>query len=388
MKRFLSLVIVMVGLLVLAGCKPTAVTGHIYDFSQQQKKTTTIKVWLDDQDKKWANELITEFNKIHPGIIVEFAHMSTVDAESNLQLYGPSGNGADIFQFPHDHIASALQNDLLASLPSDYVDDLTARMNPTAMGIASVCYNESTKSFECTTNSQEQLFGAPLSLESVALFYNKDIVTTPETIFDGLIQYSQDYTTAHPGKYGFLTNYNDSYFMNFAYTAFGFSPFGPNENNKDTPMINSQPVIDGLTWVKDNLKPLYAAGSTAAGIQGLGGQFESGNLPYIITGPWMIETYDNDNLNYGVTTIPTIDVNGTAVHPETYAGAQMIGLYKYSKHPEAALEFMKFMTSDQGLNIMYKNKGKLPALNTEHLANITGLAQDEHLQGIADQLQY
>ena len=365
--------------------------GFVYDFSQTRQQSATIRVWLDDTDGFYMDELIAEFNKIHPNIVVEFTHMGTVDARERLELYGKAGRGADIIQFPHDHLAPALLSDLLFPLPRQFANNLKERMSDVSMGIATACFNPTTRSFLCDDNTSMEVFGAPIAVESVALFYNKDILDelgleVAET-FEELIAQAEAHSNIADAKYFFNTNYNDSYFMHFALTAFGYDAFGPNHNDRNNVGLDSPEVIAGLTWIDQNLKPLYRAGSTAEGIQGRAHTaFEAGELAYIITGPWMIETFTNLGLNFGVTTIPTINIDGEDVAPKTFAGAQIVSVYKYSENIEAALTFLEFMTSDVGLEIQYRHKGRLAALKEELLVNIPGLADDVYLQGIKAQL--
>jgi arabinogalactan oligomer/maltooligosaccharide transport system substrate-binding protein len=395
-KKFLFLLFVSILAVTVTACQSTTsdvvVTtndnrvGYKYNFSEDKKETTTIKVWADDTDGLFMQELIKEFNKVYPEILVDFTHMGTVDARERLQLMGEKG--ADIIQFPHDHLAPALEADLLYALPTSYANSLNERMSDISMSIATACFDFETSSFECD-GTNENVFAAPLSVESIALFYNKSKVTTPATTFESLIEEFAAYPDADvaSGKYLFNTNYNDSYFLTFALTAFGYSPFGPNQNDPDHVGLNSDAVIKGLTWLKNEISPLYGAGTTASNIQALAdSKFEAGELPYIITGPWKIETYKALDFEVGVTTIPTINIDGVDVAPKPFVGAQMAGVYKFSNNKEAALTFLQFWTSEKGLEIQYNFKGKLPALKDELIDEIDVINNDEYLKGIRAQI--
>jgi arabinogalactan oligomer/maltooligosaccharide transport system substrate-binding protein len=395
-KKYLLFLFSGVLAVTLAACGTTG-TGYQYDFSQSQRQGTTIRVWADDTDGDFMDELIEAFNVHEPDIQVDFQHMGTVDARERLEVFGPSGNGADIIQFPHDHLANALEADLLYALPTDVATRLNERMSPISMSIATACYNaEATENqFDCDGVNQ-QVFAAPLSVESVALMYNKELLREIEgddfevvTSFEQIISRSKEYndTSVQGGKYYFNTNFNDAYFMNFALTAFGFEPFGPEHSDADNPGIDTPEVIKALTWIQDELSPLYGTAG-AANIQSQADrQFEDGDLPYIITGPWKIETYNNLGMDFGVTSIPTINIDGVDVDPKPFVGAQLAAIYKYSDNIEAAITFLEFWTSDEGLEIQYKHKGNLPALTPEHIENIAGVSDDEALIGIAHQIE-
>ena len=80
--------------------------------------------------------------------------------------------------------------------------------------------------------------------------------------------------------------------------------------------------------------------------------------------------------------MPTINGNLT----QTFAGAQMAAVYKYSDNTEDAVKFVEFLASEVAMQLMYDMKGKLPALNDNLLGNIEGLIEDELLLAMAEQL--
>ena len=65
----------------------------------------------------------------------------------------------------------------------------------------------------------------------------------------------------------------------------------------------------------------------------------------------------------------------------------MAAVYKYSENKEAAIKFVEFLNSDVAMALQYEYKTKLPALKTDLLANIEGVADDEKLMAMAVQLQ-
>lgn len=391
MKKYL-LVIVAFMTVLLAACGEKVV-GQEYDFSKDNRQPTTIRVWVDDSEGAMMKEMVEKFREVHPEVVVEWAHMGTVDAMNQLKLSGPSGNGADIFQFPHDQLATALRHNLLLPIPDDHVEELEDRMNETAMKVATACFDEEKANkgqnpFDCGENdSNRKVFAVPISVESVALFYNKDLVDEVPETWEQLLVDAKKYKDETGNNY-INTNWNDSYFINFVLSAHGYIPFGENMDDPDNVNINSQAVINGLQWIKDNIVPYYGEGSSAPAIQALADKdFQEKKSPFIITGPWMIETYKNVGLNFGVTKIPTININDEDVAPKPFLGAQMLGVYAGSTKVEAALKFIKFWNSNEGLRIQYDHKGKLPALKDELLDQVPGVKDDEYLEGIRAQLE-
>lgn len=367
--------------------------GELIDFSQIITQKSTIRVWMDDQDGEYVAALIEEFNKVYPGIVVEFAHMGTVDSRERLKTYGPSGNGADVFMFPHDHLAQAVLEDLVYALPASTKTIVNERSHPLGASIATMFYNENTKTFDPEDpNAVETLFAVPINVESIGLFYNKDYVTTPATTMEQIVEEALVWnaqpvsetdtrTKAQAGRYYFNTSnhWADSYFMQPFYSAFGFTPFGPELNDPtQVGFINAVPALD---YFVNTLKPITTGTGDHNSVGGT--EFEAGNVPYIISGPWMHETYKDKGLNYGLALMPTL--NGEAM--STFAGAQMVAVYKYSKNVEAAIKWVEFLTTDIAMEIQYEYKYKLPALKAELLDGIEGVSDDELMLIMSEQLE-
>ena len=397
MKKLLTLMIVLVSALILVGCVDEPENnGELIDFSQTYVQKESITVWMDDEAGDYMDELIHEFNQIYPNIVVNFQHKGSVDAREELKTFGPSGNGADVFQFPHDHLAQAVLEDLIYPLPATTQTLLTSRSAEIGLQIATMSYDETAKSFDPNSpNAVEQLYAVPISLESVGLFYNTDLVSTPAATFEELltaadvwnatIETGETQTNAALGNYYLATSshWADSYFMQPIYSAFGFYPFGANLDDPEEVGFESTAAINALTWIRDELKPRVTGNGLHGSVTG-SANFETGKAPYIIGGPWNIEAYNEaEGLNYAIAPMPTIGGN----EAKTFAGAQMVAVYKYSDNKEAAIKWVEFLTTDIAMELMYSYKTKLPALKTALLDNIEGVSTDTLLLAISAQLQ-
>jgi arabinogalactan oligomer/maltooligosaccharide transport system substrate-binding protein len=400
MKKLLVLLILFAGVFTLAACGEDDPTdpvvennGERIDFGDILVPSSKIRVWMDDENGEYMAAVIAEFNKIHPNIIVEFQHMGSVDARELLKTFGPSGNGADIFQFPHDQLAQAVLEDLVLPLPSGLKAALTGRSAQLGLDIATLSFDETNGSFDPnSSNAVESLYAVPLSLESIGLFYNTDLVLNPAATFEELltaaaiwnaspVSETDSRTKAQAGLYylGTTSHWADSYFMQPFYSAFGFTPFGPNLD--DATAVGFVNTIAALDWMRDSLKPAVTGSGNTDSVSG-GANFENGDIPYVIGGPWNHEAFIEAGINYNVAPFPSI--NGQATR--TYAGAMMAAVYKYSKNTEDAIKFIEFLTSDVAMELMYEYKTKLPALETSLLSTIEGLSSDSKLLAMSQQL--
>ena len=415
-KRYLLIILTFFLLIGIAACKKKPSqngdtppetdpdkpgVGEVVDFSKIIKKQVEITVWLDDQSGEYSAELIAEFNKTEAGrnIKVNHRHEGSVESRERLKTVGKTGGGPDVFQFPHDHLSSAILEDLVFALPQSTRDLVNARSHPIGAKIAQVQYDDQTKEYGPGSNASVRLFAMPTSIESVGLYYNKNLISeenVPKTMEDLLTKGTQwnsqvasdgsGRTNAEKG-WRYLTtssHFADSYFMQGFYSAFGYQPFGPNLDNKNAIGFKSEEIKAALTWFRDSLKPVVTGDSTDPA--GKGVDFEAGNIPLVIAGPWNIEAYKakgKDVIDLGVAKMPTVAGRET----KTYAGAIMTAVYKYSNNRDAAVKFVEFMNSDIAMELLYKHKGKLPALKTELLDNIEGVSTDELLMAMSEQLE-
>lgn len=416
MKKVLSCLCLLLALsfcVVLTSCqgKTEDLSGgkFVVDFSQSQQRKVTLRVWMDDSEGTVGRALEEDFESLYPNINLVFQHMATVDAREKLKTYGQSGNGADIFQFPHDHMAQAILDDLVYQLPDTMLQDVRTRLNTVALDIATISYNDQTHKFD--PNGEEKLYAVPISIESVALYYNIDILQAlwgdewekhiPTTFtqffadmeaYDTMDAAKKEYTptgkseTVKMGAPYFATSshWADQYFIQFIYSAFGFRPFGENGNDDSAVGFQKEEVTNALNWMMKELKPRIHSENHSS----ISGQteFEQGKLPFVLTGPWAIPTFNNANVNYGVATLPTINVDGQEKATSTFAGAQMLAAYKYSKHLDEAQLFLNYMSTARAQQIIYDLGGDLPALNDAELVNIKGLAENQPLQATIKQL--
>lgn len=373
-------------------CVNRADEGFIYNFDEGQQDTVTITLWLDDED--YATALIEAFEAQNPGIRVRFSEVGSVDVRQQLELYSGSSAAADVVVFPHDHIGAALQSNLLYNIGESLEADIRDRMIFSATETASACYDfDTNRVIDCEEEGAERyLFGAPLAGESVALFYNRtlleELTGSPEPAgsFEEIMAQFYLYQDILEDEYADLMlalDVGNAYDMHFLATSFGYQLFGPDGLDSDAVNLNSQAMIDALTFMADDLRPaLNEFNSADLDGESNRSKFEAGDLPYIVDGPWSISRYVNAGIDFGVVQLPLL--NG--VQPTTFSGIQMAAVYSQTENPDAAFRLLEFMTSDEGLTIMYETTNQLPAL--EDTSAIGDLDNDPFLSGIADQLNY
>lgn len=98
--------------------------------------------------------------------------------------------------------------------------------------------------------------------------------------------------------------------------------------------------------------------------------FMTGQLAMMITGDWMISSMSRyaPDLNYGITYIPAAEEGGESV---TWAGGWSMVIPQGAQEPEAAFEFMRYITGEPGQRVYSKE--------TQHMPTIKSLQDDASL---------
>lgn len=407
-------------------------TDLVADVTNLLPKRQVIKLYTDNGEG-YSEEIVTAFEKAYPQYILEVETVGATDVRARMELEG--ADGADVFVFPHDHVGAALSSGLLAKAPTAVADKFDETLKASTLDTIKSCWDDATgKQKQCTGNDVKYTFGAPLSAESNALFYNIELVKEILTDFAATLE--GDAKTKYEGIANQLNGTNlaqlmtledvmevsafynvvpsagntdhqyfyqadfDNFYHSYMYlTPFGFELFGPNGDDKTADNLGSDAVIDALDYVKETFRvgaatPIYPL-AIADVVEGTYmDEFYAGTAPIVVTGPWNASTiYEafavegEEGLTYpnlgGCEMFP-ITVNGVKTPSTTFSGVQVIGVSSLSKVTSAAWDLVQYMVSDEGASILYSNSGKLPCL--KDTSNIEGISEDIVLNAVSAQL--
>lgn len=375
MKKLVSLGLVtalsVTGLVACGGNETTPKT-------EETEPTTTVetpqekielKLWLDNDS--WAEAMEKGIEEALPNIDIIYENVGAVDARSKIELDGPAGLGGDIFIQTQGGMGLSIESNILLPLGDEMEQDIINRFLEGSVA---------------TVKMGDDYYGVPLLTESLALFYNKTLLDENSfevaTTLDMMKEQAEAYNNISENKFLFRFQPGNSYDMHFFLTGAGFELFGPDHDDPTKPNFDTPEFVAGLeefASMRDYL-PVPAGDlnhdTTTA-------EFAKGNVPYIVTGPWAIaeikEGSETHGFEWGVTTIPMI--NG--VQPRTHSGNIIACISSYTKYPAEAREVLKFLSSEEGLQLTYDVTGKIPALKDNSV--IEGVMDDPYIAGILAQ---
>lgn len=376
MKKSLLLTLSTIALAsgaLLVSCVETKPKSNLkVDLSEQVAKKTSITVWMDDSDGTYFNKLKEEFAKVEKNIILKTQKVGTVESLEHLKLKGPSGNGADVVQFPHDKLSQFVSQDLALPIDGETLEFAKSRVLENALSLAKF------------TDPQDKLvkyFAIPKEIESPGLYYNKSLIEKKDipTTFEEILK--KHASMSDKKFYGQSADFTDAYFSLPYFSAFNFRPFGANGDDAKNVGFNTEEYKQGLTYLRETLKKELKIPDTAKSTGK--DDFTSGTQLLSYDGPWNVKGYISSGIKVGRVPMPTL--NGKKMNP--FMGAQMVAIYKLSKQPKEAKQFLQFLLSKEAAKINWEVQNKVPALKEEFLQEIEGIKDNELVSAMVEDIK-
>ena len=344
MKSAAVLGTVTLASLLLVACGSKTADKPADSGSSEAKEIT---LYVEDQYKAYA-ETVAKAYKEQSGTTVNIKSGDQMGGLDKLSLDNQSGQAPDVMMAPYDRVGSLGTDGQLSEVKlSDgaKTDDKTKSLVTAADG---------------------KVYGAPAVIESLVMYYNKDLVKEAPKTFADLENLAKDSKYAFAGEDGktsaFLADWTNFYFAYGLLAGNGGYVFGQNgKDAKDIGLANDGSIA-GINYAKSWYEkwPKGMQDGTGAGnlIQT---QFQEGKTAAIIDGPWKAQAFKDAKVNYGVATIPTLP-NGKDY--AAFGGGKAWIIPSSTKNLEAAQKFVDFLVSTEQQKAFYDKTNEIPA-NTE-----------------------
>lgn len=369
-KRMCTLVLCGALVVGVVGCGPTDKGNEKSTSKEKNKSEYDLLVWEDQSKSKGIADAVKKFEE-EKDVKIKVVEKTYANQIEDLRLDGPAGSGADVITIPGDQIGSAVTQGLLKELKVD--DNLKSIYTDSAMDSQIV---------------DGKVYGLPKAVETQILYYNKDIVSDeklPKTT-DEWLKLSKE--LSKNGNYGLLALWDQIYYAQGVMSGYGGYIFGKNADGSFNPSdigLNNEGSIKAVDYIGE----FYKSGVFPAGIVGeqgistLDSLFTEGKAAAVISGPWNIEPYKEAGINYGVVELPLLP-NGK--HTGSLIGVKSYNVSSYSKNPDLAEEFVKFIANEENSKARYEITKEVPAIKT--LAEDKAVLSSESASAVAKQSQY
>ena len=343
MKRTILRSAAVLGTVGFASLLLVACGGKKEDSSSAKNSLT---VYVDNGYKSYMEEAAKAFEK-ETGTKVDIKTGDALGGLDKLSLDNQSGKAPDVMMAPYDRVGGLGNDGQLAevALSKDSKTDKTT---------------------ESLVTNGGKVYGARAVIETLVLYYNKDLLQEAPKTFGELEELAKDSKYDFAGEEGkntaFLADWTNFYYAYGLLSGNGGYVFGKNGTDPKDIGLNNQGAIDGIeyakTWYAKWPKGLQDTKGAANFIQT---QFQEGKTAAIIDGPWKASSLKEAKVNYGVATIPTLP-NGKAY--SAFGGGKAWVIPAGANNPEAAQKFVDFLTSTDQQKAFYDKTNEVPA-NTE-----------------------
>ena len=306
-----------------------------------------ITFYVEDQYKAYAEKVAAAYEK-ESGTKVNIKSGDQLGGLDKLSLDNQSGQAADVMMAPYDRVGSLGTDGQLSEVKlSDgaKTDDKTKSLVTAADG---------------------KVYGAPAVIESLVMYYNKDLLKEAPKTFAELEELAKDSKYAFAGEDGkttaFLADWTNFYYAYGLLAGNGGYVFGQNgKDAKDIGLANDG-SITGVNYAKSWYEKWPKGMQDTEGAGNLiQTQFQEGKTAAIIDGPWKAQAFKDAKVNYGVATIPTLP-NGKDY--AAFGGGKAWIIPSSTKNLEAAQKFVDFLVSTEQQKAFYDATNEIPA-NTE-----------------------
>ncbi len=288
---------------------------------------TYITIWSDDMLTPVLLGFVDAFQAEYGiGLIVE----NVPDRNDQFPIAAPAGEGPDIIMLAHDRLGGFADSGLLA--PID-LGDKAASFNPAAL--------------QAYTYGGE-LVGVPYAVENMAFFYNTDMVDAAPATWDDVIAVGGALVDAGDASFAIAltgTTYDAYPLM----TAFGGYIFGLNEDgsyNASDVGIDSEGMIAAGDFIKTNVEAGYISSSTDWDTGHV--QFETGETPFLMAGPWALDRLRESGVPYAITSFPSATAVGAP-----FSGVQGFAVNALSDNVLLAQAFLtEFLATDESMQLL------------------------------------
>lgn len=304
----------------------------------------TLTVSVDSGYKDYINEIKNTFEKEND-VKIKLVEKDMFDQLESLALDGPAGKGPDVMMAAYDRIGALGQQGHLAEVK---------------LGNESA-YDETDKA---QVTYDGKIYGEPAVIETLVLYYNKDLVDTAPSTFKDLENLSKDSRFAFESEAGkntgFLAKWTDFYYSYGLIAGYGGYVFGDDGTNPSDIGLNNAGAVEGISYATDWFKNVWPKGMQDIKSAGdfASQQFMSNKTAAIIDGPWQAQTYKENNINYGVAKIPTLN-NGQPYQP--FGGGKGWVVSNYAKNKDLSQKWLDYVTNQENQEKFFEMVNEIPA---------------------------
>ena len=254
---------------------------------EQEQSGDAVVLWTSYRGEELTalEGVVEDFNTRSTDTKIELLAVPSKAYKSRLQSAIPRGNGPDLFIEAHELTGEWSKNNLLQPALEMDLD----RFTPAA--VEALRYGD-------------QVWGVPIAVKSLALYYNKDLVPTPPATMSELLEVGREAT----GGRALIYEAGEFYFHAPLLHGFG----GEVDLRDDgTVGVQTDAIARSMAWARGLTEsgdlPLEADGAMVSTL------FNQAEVAFAINGPWFLGQIRG--VDFGVAPLPILDETGEPLRP-------------------------------------------------------------------------
>ncbi|MCK4572855.1 MAG: extracellular solute-binding protein [candidate division Zixibacteria bacterium] len=305
--------------------------------------------WTDPSIKPVIREMVDEFERQNPEIEVELTDLTWANGHEKIVIAFASGTGPDVVELGSDWIAEFAVNGHLADVSEDIAGD---SLDYQGWGMAD--YNG-------------RIYARPWFLGTRVLYANRELLERAgyDDLFmpvnwNDLRVAARKINGLGKGIYGWGSNAPEKHRLYKKYLPFFWSAGARifTDDEMKLCVVASERAVAAL----DLYKELHDSCGYVANQRGIEDAFLDGKVGLIISGDWLLKRIENEQRKINFTTglIPGLRFPG-----RSFLGGEFLAVNEASKQKEAALKFVRFITSPENqVKFCVANRSANPSSRT------------------------
>lgn len=351
-------------------------------------KATKITIWTVYENEDSFKQLFQEFQKQHPMVSFEFRVFESGEYEEQLLNAWAENRGPDIYFIPNSSIGKYLTK--ITPMPESVKLPYRQNIDRGAGMFKKTEIKDSIKEEKTITASQikdayaeiayndvvfdNQIYGIPLSIETLAMFYNRDITNganiamPPENWNDFVTNVKK--ITLLDEKSNFIQNGtamgstknidNGSDIALLLVNQNGIKTLQNNMFNLGKSEEDLQKTIEAIKFFNDFANPVMEVHSWDENSkQDAFNAFTSKKIAYYFGYPHKIKEIPK-TLNYGIAKVPQINKNA----PSNFANYWVMTVSHQTKSKDIAWGFINFINKSENAKIYLAKSAKPSSLKS------------------------
>ncbi len=286
--------------------------------------------WTDPDIKPVIESMVADFEKANPDIDVEVTDLTWANGHEKIAIAFGSSTGSDIVELGSDWIAEFASNDLLKDLSGDISSD-SGQFQGWGM-----------------STYKGKVYAQPWILGTRILFGNRTLLTRAgfdsnyvPVKWNDLLYACKKVSKLGKGYYGWGSNTAEKHRLYKKFLPFFWSNDAQifSDDGKYC-LVASDRAIYALTFYKQ----LHDSCGYVDTQRGIEDAFLDGKIGFIMSGDWLLKRVEKEKRD--ITLVATL-MPGQNFPGRSFLGGEFLAVNAASKNPEAAMKFVRFITSPE-----------------------------------------